>query len=72
MIREENAMLRLENARLREENHEMGLVERRKVCGLCVLKAENARLKAEVCKSNLRLLYQSCFSLACVVSCICI
>ncbi|KAG2588884.1 hypothetical protein PVAP13_5NG354300 [Panicum virgatum] len=48
MIREENAMLRLENARLREENHEMGLVERRKVCGLCVLKAENARLKAEL------------------------
>ncbi|RLN22314.1 homeobox-leucine zipper protein HDG4-like [Panicum miliaceum] len=26
----------------------MGLMQRRKVCGLCVLKAENARLKAEL------------------------
>ena len=72
MIREENARLRLENEMLREENHTMGVTQRRKVCGLCVLKAENARLKAEVCKSNLRLLYQSCFSLACAVYCICI
>ncbi|KAG2597790.1 hypothetical protein PVAP13_5KG249000 [Panicum virgatum] len=48
MIREENARLRLENEMLREENHTMGVTQRRKVCGLCILKAENARLKAEL------------------------
>jgi hypothetical protein len=72
MTREENARLRLKNEKLREENREMGLMQRRKVCGICILKAENARLKAEVCKSILGVLYQSRFSLACFVSCICI
>ncbi|XP_072150374.1 homeobox-leucine zipper protein TF1 [Setaria viridis] len=46
-IREENARLRIENEMLREENREMSLMQRKKVCGLCVLKAENARLRAE-------------------------
>ncbi|PVH38685.1 hypothetical protein PAHAL_5G327900 [Panicum hallii] len=48
MTREENARLRLKNEKLREENREMGLMQRRKVCGICILKAENARLKAEL------------------------
>ncbi|CAO2184530.1 unnamed protein product [Urochloa humidicola] len=47
LIKEENARLRLENEILREENRQMSLMQSRKVCGLCVLKAENARLKAE-------------------------
>ncbi|CAL4963579.1 unnamed protein product [Urochloa decumbens] len=47
LIKEENARLRIENDILREENRQMGLMQSRKVCGLCVLKAENARLRAE-------------------------
>ncbi|CAO2162518.1 unnamed protein product [Urochloa humidicola] len=47
LIKEENARLRLENEILREENRQMSLMQSRKVCGLCVLKAENARLKAQ-------------------------